>query len=152
MNSLTQHRHTVCCFLTTHVDAMLNMHAAHVTRAIQLRCKRCLSPLSSPNLSNFLRILVPSAASYIMIWQGYENFRWCRGFRMTTWPVNWEVMMENTMDPSHACFLHDGLAGKWEEAAPMTMRLKHNTVDVTKVGTVTASKGLTGSLKALKDT
>lgn len=38
------------------------------------------------------------------------------------------------MDPSHACFLHDGVAGKWEDAAPLTMHLKHNKIDVNQVG------------------
>ena len=37
------------------------------------------------------------------------------------------------MDPSHACFLHDGIAGKWEEAAPLTMHLKHNQIDTNQV-------------------
>lgn len=37
------------------------------------------------------------------------------------------------MDPSHACFLHDGIAGKWEEAAPLTMHLTHNQIDTNQV-------------------
>ena len=37
------------------------------------------------------------------------------------------------MDPSHACFLHDGVAGKWEDAAPLSMHLKDNKVDTNQV-------------------
>lgn len=37
------------------------------------------------------------------------------------------------MDPSHACFLHDGVAGRWEDAAPLTMHLKDNKIDVNQV-------------------
>ena len=41
--------------------------------------------------------------------------------------------MENTMDPSHVNWLHDGTAGKWEDAYPMKMRLLDNAVDAHKV-------------------
>lgn len=46
------------------------------------------------------------------------------------------------MDPSHACFLHDGVAGKWEEAAPLTMHLKHNKIDTNEVGLVNCTNWL----------
>ncbi|KAL3144028.1 hypothetical protein ABBQ32_003832 [Trebouxia sp. C0010 RCD-2024] len=47
----------------------------------------------------------------------------------TTMMCNWDIAMENTMDPSHANWLHDGFAGKWEDAAVMTMRLAENQTD-----------------------
>ncbi len=37
------------------------------------------------------------------------------------------------MDPSHVNWLHDGTAGKWEDAYPMKMRLLDNAVDAHKV-------------------
>ena len=57
----------------------------------------------------------------------------CRLPGVQTWSSNWDVLLENTMDPSHACFLHDGVAGKWEDAAPLTMHLKDNKIDVNQV-------------------
>ena len=36
------------------------------------------------------------------------------------------------MDPSHASFLHDGVAGKWEDAAPLTMHLTQSSPDPNK--------------------
>ena len=41
--------------------------------------------------------------------------------------------MENTMDPSHVNWLHDGTAGKWEDAYPMKMQLLDNAIDAHKV-------------------
>ena len=41
--------------------------------------------------------------------------------------------MENTMDPSHVNWLHDGTAGKWEDAYPMKMWLLDNAIDAHKV-------------------
>ncbi len=37
------------------------------------------------------------------------------------------------MDPSHANWLHDGDVGKWEDSAPLSMRLVDNAVDVNQV-------------------
>lgn len=37
------------------------------------------------------------------------------------------------MDPSHVNWLHDGTAGKWEDAYPMKMRLLDNAVGAHKV-------------------
>lgn len=51
----------------------------------------------------------------------------------TTMMCNWDIAMENTMDPSHANWLHDGFAGKWEDAAVMTMRLAENQTDPKQV-------------------
>ena len=44
-----------------------------------------------------------------------------RMYKVLSMPVNWDIMMENTMDPSHANWLHDGFAGKWEDSVPMKM-------------------------------
>ena len=41
--------------------------------------------------------------------------------------------MENTMDPSHANWLHDGAVGKWEDAHPMHMRLLDGAIDAHQV-------------------
>ena len=53
----------------------------------------------------------------------------CRGAFATTMMCNWDIAMENTMGPSHANWLHDGFAGKWEDSAVMTMRLAENPTD-----------------------
>ena len=37
------------------------------------------------------------------------------------------------MDPSHANWLHDGGVGKWEDSAPLNMRLVDNAIDANKV-------------------
>ncbi len=57
----------------------------------------------------------------------------CRVPVFSTWRANWDLWMENTMDPSHVNWLHDGTAGKWEDAYPMKMRLLDNAVDAHKV-------------------
>lgn len=48
-------------------------------------------------------------------------------------PVNWDIMMENTMDPSHANWLHDGLFGNWDEAAPLNMHVTDAPSDPNQV-------------------
>ena len=48
-------------------------------------------------------------------------------------PVNWDIMMENTMDPSHANWLHDGLFGNWDDAAPLNMHVTHSPSDPNQV-------------------
>lgn len=61
----------------------------------------------------------------------------CRGAVVAKMMCNWDIAMENTMDPSHANWLHDGFAGKWEDAAVMTMRLADNPTDPKQVWTCT---------------
>jgi phenylpropionate dioxygenase-like ring-hydroxylating dioxygenase large terminal subunit len=39
-------------------------------------------------------------------------------------PVGFEVMMDNTLDPAHANFVHDGLLQKRDAARAMTMSIK----------------------------
>ena len=51
----------------------------------------------------------------------------------STWRANWEMWLENTMDPSHANWLHDGDVGKWEDSAPVNMRLVDNAIDANQV-------------------
>ncbi len=43
------------------------------------------------------------------------------------------MWLENTMDPSHANWLHDGDVGKWEDSSPLNMRLVDNAIDANKV-------------------
>ena len=57
----------------------------------------------------------------------------CRVPVLSTWRANWDLWLENTMDPSHANWLHDGAAGKWEESAPMHMRLLDNSITAHQV-------------------
>ena len=38
-------------------------------------------------------------------------------------PCSWVVMLENALDPSHAPYLHEGLLGTRQSAAPMQMSL-----------------------------
>ena len=45
------------------------------------------------------------------------------------------MWLENTMDPSHANWLHDGDVGKWEDSSPLNMRLVDNDIDANKVVT-----------------
>jgi len=45
------------------------------------------------------------------------------------------MWLENTMDPSHANWLHDGDVGKWEDSSPLNMRLVDNAIDAHKVVT-----------------
>ncbi len=45
------------------------------------------------------------------------------------------MWLENTMDPSHANWLHDGDVGKWEDSLPLNMRLVDNAIDANKVTT-----------------
>ena len=52
---------------------------------------------------------------------------------LSTWRANWDLWLENTMDPSHVNWLHDGAAGKWEDAHPMHMRLLNNHIDAHQV-------------------
>lgn len=54
-------------------------------------------------------------------------------YKVLSMPVNWDIMMENTMDPSHANWLHDGFAGKWEDSVPMKMRITHSPSDPNQV-------------------
>lgn len=56
-----------------------------------------------------------------------------RMYKVLSMPVNWDIMMENTMDPSHANWLHDGFAGKWEDSTPMRMRVTHAPSDPNQV-------------------
>ena len=74
-----------------------------------------------------------AGTALILTLQAYIVSCSCRLPGVQTWSSNWDVLLENTMDPSHACFLHDGIAGKWEEAAPLTMHLKHNKIDANQV-------------------
>lgn len=57
----------------------------------------------------------------------------CRIYKVLTMPVNWDIMMENTMDPSHANWLHDGLFGNWHDAAPLNMHVTHAPSDPNQV-------------------
>lgn len=43
------------------------------------------------------------------------------------------MWLENTMDPSHANWLHDGDVGKWEDSSPLNMRLVDNAIDTNQV-------------------
>lgn len=56
-----------------------------------------------------------------------------RMYKVLSMPVNWDIMMENTMDPSHANWLHDGFVGKWEDSVPMKMRVTHAPSDPNQV-------------------
>lgn len=57
-------------------------------------------------------------------WTGHESVP-----VFSTWRANWDLWMENTMDPSHANWLHDGAVGKWEDAHPMRMRLVDSAIN-----------------------
>lgn len=74
-------------------------------------------------------VLVPEAAD--PNWTGSDAVP-----VFSTWRANWDLWMENTMDPSHVNWLHDGTAGKWEDAYPMKMQLLDNAIDAHKGFTV----------------
>jgi phenylpropionate dioxygenase-like ring-hydroxylating dioxygenase large terminal subunit len=59
------------------------------------------------------------------------------GFIMANNPIAWDIMTENSFDPSHAVFLHDGTINKWRNNAPMHSRIKDSTIDTLKGFTMT---------------